>query len=85
MNVSIPVNTLKELLTQIPVPNAISNEPGYYIKVWVLEKDGTIVLPRLDKEYISIVHEYIDHKCIGMLEFNWNYNNQEWEINLPIV
>lgn len=83
MNISIPINALKELFTQIPTPK--TNTPGYYIKVWVLEKDGNIVLPNLDKEYVSIIHEYFDHKCLGMLEFKWNYNKQEWEISLPLV
>lgn len=85
MNISIPINALKELLGKIPTPNTMSNKPGYYIKVWILEKDGNIVLPNLDKEYVSIIHEYFDHKCLGVLEFKWNYDKQEWEISLPLV
>lgn len=78
--IQIPIKTLQEFFNSLPILNPYDNQKEYFLKVWIMEKDGQIVLPDISKTYISIEHEYSGYTCLGILECRWNPDNKEWNL-----
>lgn len=83
-NTLIPVTELIRLISELEPPTLPIPDEGTLFRIfWVFKRDGKIILPRGNFQYVVFpVHEFLDCEIVGEIEFRWDKENSQWNLLL---